>query len=572
MELEKLFQALQKNIQEEERNSKIITPDFNVFEILSPKETQLSKFIGELLKPEGVHAQGKLFLNQFIDSFLRKKTFFKNAKNVDVSLEYSSKSLDGRIDIFILFDNKFAIAIENKPFTDDQEAQIMRYCDFMAKEYGEDKYLMIYLEAQGEYPTEKSLSKDERAKLEKENKFSVISYSQLRDWINNCIEILKEAGAKRLTKLLGEFAEYINLEFRKQNELKNTPMRKIIKENILDAHRLVSLWNDSYKDFKKLYAEKVNQLFNEELPKLVYEDLKSKGVINDNWEYKKGDFDIKVKHVKGFSFKKKTWKNSEIGVYSNKTGYGKLKGVNNNMKASSSRINGIKDRNIANYFSRGFFPLILSNTPIRRPNYNEDYCNLTGCKIEFKEYTLKSPMAQWFANFPENNYQQWGDEHWLGIKPNGKTVEYISSFLEKLIKACETDIDDVEGVREEDSLYTESRFGNFVNQFSWIYAKTYANKAPHEYIVLSKVGNEHKEEFIKIAQFIRDNGFKAYYYSRVGYYYRIDENYYWTMDEKIEDTDLINRAKWNDYELINNQWTWKGMKTGANRVDGSAHN
>ncbi len=106
--------------------------------------------------------------------------------------------------------------------------------------------------------------------------------------------------------------------------------------------------------------------------------------------------------------------------------------------------------------------------------------------------------------------------------------------------------------------YTEEQFRNFVNKFDWTFAKTYANTAPHEYIVLDKVGLEHREEFIKIARFIREKGFEAYYYSRAGFYYIIDENYYWTMDEKAEDTDLINRAKLSDYELIDNTWTWKG--------------
>ena len=106
--------------------------------------------------------------------------------------------------------------------------------------------------------------------------------------------------------------------------------------------------------------------------------------------------------------------------------------------------------------------------------------------------------------------------------------------------------------------YTEKEFREFVNKFEWIFAKTYANIAPHEYIVLRLIGKQYKDEFIKIATFIREKGFKAYYFSRAGYYYTIDDNYYWTMDENVDDTDLINRAKRNDYELINNEWKWKG--------------
>jgi len=109
-------------------------------------------------------------------------------------------------------------------------------------------------------------------------------------------------------------------------------------------------------------------------------------------------------------------------------------------------------------------------------------------------------------------------------------------------------------------MFTENDFRNFVSRFKWTFAKTYADKAPHEYIVLEKVGLEHKSDFISIARFIRKAGFKAYYFKRQGFYYILDDDYYWTMDKNIEDTDLINRAKLADYELIDNSWQWKGRK------------
>jgi hypothetical protein len=109
-------------------------------------------------------------------------------------------------------------------------------------------------------------------------------------------------------------------------------------------------------------------------------------------------------------------------------------------------------------------------------------------------------------------------------------------------------------------MFTETDFRNFVNRFKWTFARTYATTAPHEYIVLGKVGLEHKAEFISLAQFIRDAGFKAFYYRSQRFYYALDEYYYWTMDKNVEDTDLINRAKLADYELTDNSWHWKGRK------------
>lgn len=60
--------------------------------------------------------------------------------------------------------------------------------------------------------------------------------------------------------------------------------------------------------------------------------------------------------------------------------------------------------------------------------------------------------------------------------------------------------------------FTEADFRNFVNKFTWIFAKTYARTAPHEYIALSMVGLDHKPDFIRVAKFIREAGLEVYYY------------------------------------------------------------
>ena len=47
---------------------------------------------------------------------------------------------------------------------------------------------------------------------------------------------------------------------------------------------------------------------------------------------------------------------------------------------------------------------------------------------------------------------------------------------------------------------TEKEFRDFVSEFKWTFAKTYAKKAPHEYIVLDKVGFEHRAYFVAVAR------------------------------------------------------------------------
>ncbi len=93
-------------------------------------------------------------------------------------------------------------------------------------------------------------------------------------------------------------------------------------------------------------------------------------------------------------------------------------------------------------------------------------------------------------------------------------------------------------------------FREFINRHEWTFAKTYAAFCPHEYLVMRKQPEEEWPLFPEIAQFLRDNGFVAEY-GRLGsnWYYIVDEWYYWTLDKKVENTDLINRARLSDFEF-----------------------
>ncbi len=104
----------------------------------------------------------------------------------------------------------------------------------------------------------------------------------------------------------------------------------------------------------------------------------------------------------------------------------------------------------------------------------------------------------------------------------------------------------------------DDQFRDFVNNFSWTYAKTYAKICPHEYIVKDKIDQDQWDDLVKVVAFIREEGFIANYKSRSGKYYILDDHYYWTMGEPVEETTVLNRAKLSDYQLIDNIWEWNG--------------
>lgn len=87
------------------------------------------------------------------------------------------------------------------------------------------------------------------------------------------------------------------------------------------------------------------------------------------------------------------------------------------------------------------------------------------------------------------------------------------------------------------------KFNAFIANNTWIFAKTYAATAPHEYLVKRSLSQEDQETLVEFAYFIKENGYKKLFGSMEFTYYDIDGWMYWTMDEDVSKTDLINRAK-----------------------------
>jgi hypothetical protein len=97
---------------------------------------------------------------------------------------------------------------------------------------------------------------------------------------------------------------------------------------------------------------------------------------------------------------------------------------------------------------------------------------------------------------------------------------------------------------------------DFINTFTWTYAKTYAKVCSHEYIVKEKIDDKYHKPFALVVSYIREEGFTAKYKGRSGEYYILDDHYYWTMGDPVEETTVLNRAKLSDYSLIDNAWVW----------------
>ena len=422
MKNELIFAELRDSLKEYNKSiskkKKQLTPDFNLIDLISPKELQISRIIAEFLNPKGTHEHRNLFLNTFIETFLTKNKKLSKSKEVSVVTEFA-QGVDGQIDIMIDFDQTFGIAIENKPFANDQENQIIRYVKYLEKKYGSKKFFMIYLSSRGNAPSEDSLPNTK--KIDLGDNFVTISYQDIRIWFLQCHHLVIKNGANRLATLILEIAEYINLSFLNTNKIKNEMLSETIKSNILDAFEIKKLWKKNEQNFNNLWRQKINQLFNIELPKLVFKELLKENIIDEEWEFIEGDFDIQINAIRGFQIKKKSWTEFSYVFL-------------------SSKIKTPKG-------SRDFFPAIMSKKKLidKYPNYIETYSNATNC--ESKKELWKIPPLIWWSIFPNKKYRIWDYEQWIEIKEGGQVVRYLADFFGKLIDVSKHDIEEVENER-----------------------------------------------------------------------------------------------------------------------------
>ena len=104
---------------------------------------------------------------------------------------------------------------------------------------------------------------------------------------------------------------------------------------------------------------------------------------------------------------------------------------------------------------------------------------------------------------------------------------------------------------------TEEKIRAFVDKYNWTFAKTYANRAPHEYYVKDKLDPEGQKEFEEFVAFIRENGFECKFWGYAYIYYELDGRYYWTMGEPVEETTILNRCLISEYEIVGNEMKWR---------------
>lgn len=95
----------------------------------------------------------------------------------------------------------------------------------------------------------------------------------------------------------------------------------------------------------------------------------------------------------------------------------------------------------------------------------------------------------------------------------------------------------------------------FFDKQDWIFAKTYAKKAPHEYVVRDNITGT-DEEFMNVVNYIQEKGITMYFWNYPNKYIFLEGRQYWVMRDSVDDpTTVLNRCNLEEYKL---SITWKG--------------
>ncbi|OBT07870.1 hypothetical protein A9264_05215 [Vibrio sp. UCD-FRSSP16_10] len=189
---QRLTQSEQLIAMVQQYKKQLVKPDsYNLFTVLRSKSDEVrlhSRFLADLLNPNGKHGLNDIPLKRLLDETL-KIDVLKGSYDFDVKVEHQN------IDIFLVNQiTKQAIIIENKIYANDQDQQLLRYY-LIAEEEGYEDINVAYLTLNGDSPDQCSIE-GKFGSLKK--KPILLSYREdINVWIQRIIEKSAQMPALR---------------------------------------------------------------------------------------------------------------------------------------------------------------------------------------------------------------------------------------------------------------------------------------------------------------------------------------------------------------------------------------
>ena len=140
---------------------------FNVFDYLRDDELGLSRIIADLLDPKASHGQGTLFLQTLLSlEGVRHARSWPDIDRLRVRVVEREREIRSgrRLDIFVEIgadEQRYCLAIENKPYADDQKNQIRDYLRLARRRNTRNGFFWLYVPPNMHRPSEWSIRETE---------------------------------------------------------------------------------------------------------------------------------------------------------------------------------------------------------------------------------------------------------------------------------------------------------------------------------------------------------------------------------------------------------------------------
>ena len=271
----------------------------------------MSRIIADLLDPGGAHGQGPAFLARFIGMigpprWLADRTVPPDDVDVTVVRE---RQIDngGRLDISVEFRSRgrepACIAIENKPYAADGEAQIEDYLGFLRRRYSR-RFLLVYLSPHGGRPSHEGLREGAC-----EDGLATLSYTppapagageplrlrlpfSLTDWLRDC---RRSCDAERLRWFLRETESFCHKTFggtvttaSAQKEVRDFILAS--DDNVRTAIAVTEVWPETRNDVVRRFLKALRERITADLRGIedlrIDADFASRGRHDGVWVYR----------------------------------------------------------------------------------------------------------------------------------------------------------------------------------------------------------------------------------------------------------------------------------------------
>lgn len=245
-----------------------LASEFNVLRYARTDEMGLSQILADLLDPKGPHGQGSRFLECFLKRYWSERASVSSVANVrtEVTTDRIAKR-QRRIDIEVDLGD-CVLGIENKPWAADQQAQIADYLEHL-KKIGRPFKLLYLAGHEGRLPAEGSITSKEFQDRVEEKTLGTIDYSELREWLRDCLQCCEN---ERVSMFLRDLDRFIASRF--SHEAVDFESKMVVEAAMASArgvHAAVQLNAPIASELRLLLLERLEGQLQSEFTRAISE-------------------------------------------------------------------------------------------------------------------------------------------------------------------------------------------------------------------------------------------------------------------------------------------------------------